>query len=372
VVADHPSDVDVYSTMVHYINPAFTDEIYTVSKNPLIPISAVNEKGEDVLLHISEVDGLFTPATNGVESPSLNDVLWNRLTLNLGDLSDAETIKLIINGMVDWGPADPYYDWIAKFDAAFAEGLVPNGTWLTPPPYIEVLDESGNWVRVPEDRQMPIPGDYVARPFVVDLTGIFLTNNYSIRINNFWNVTFDYIGVDTTPQANIVTQRIDPIADLYKVFTSPSHADGKFTRYGDVTELLHDCDDIFVIGMQGDEVSLHFPIDNLAPLEEGMERDFFFFVADWFKDTPDNWGYGFEFTVEPLPFQSMSGFPYTDAESYPYDEEHTNYLQEYNTRIIKAPVELQMASLSTWVSAVILVMAIVDLGVVVYFKKRNR
>jgi plasmid maintenance system killer protein len=371
VVADHPSNVDVYSTMVHYVNPAFTDEIYTVSTNPLTPISTVNEKGEDVLSCISENDGIFTPATNGVTSPSLFDPLWNRLTLNLGDLSDAPRIKLIINGMVDWGPARDYYDWIDRFDAAYAEGLVPNGTELTPPPYIEVLDEHGDWVPVPDDRQMPIPGDYVARPFVVDLTGIFLTNNYSIRINNFWNVTFDYIGVDITPQMEITTQRIDPIADLHQAFTGFSDVEGKFTRYGDVSELLLDDDDMFVIGKQGDEVSLHFLIDKIAPPEEGVERDFFFFVACWFKDTPDNWGYGFDFAIEPLPFRNMSGFPYTDAESYPYDAEHTIYLQEYNTRVIEAPVQLQMASLSTWMGAVILLIAIVDLGVVTYFRRPN-
>ncbi len=64
--------------------------------------------------------------------------------------------------------------WIDQFKAAAAEGLMPNGTQITPPPFIEVLDENGDWVRVPEDRQIPIPADYVARPFVVDLTGIFL------------------------------------------------------------------------------------------------------------------------------------------------------------------------------------------------------
>jgi hypothetical protein len=67
----------------------------------------------------------------------------------------------------------------------------------------------------------------------------------------------------------------------------------------------------------------------------------------------------------------MTGFPYTDAESYPYDGEHMAYLKEYNARVIAGPVQIRMASLSTWVSAVILVMAIVDLVVVVYFRKRG-
>jgi hypothetical protein len=35
----------------------------------------------------------------------------------------------------------------------------------------------------------------------------------------------------------------------------------------------------------------------------------------------------------------MSGFPYPDSESYPFDEAHLNYLREYNTRTIPAVSE---------------------------------
>jgi hypothetical protein len=66
-------------------------------------------------------------------------------------------------------------------------------------------------------------------------------------------------------------------------------------------------------------------------------RDYFFFVACWFKDPPGGWGYGFTFTVDPLPFMGMSGFPYTAAESYPYIAANLAYLKEYNTRVIPPP-----------------------------------
>ena len=377
LVVDHPADVDVYSTMVNYVNQAFPDDIYTVSKdNLLTPVSAINEKGEDVLSQISSLDGVFTPATNGVDSPSWDDININQLTLDLGDLSDAEDIQLVINGMVDWGPAGPYYEWIDGFKEAFAEGLVPAGTQINPPPYMEVMDASGNWVRVPDDRQLPTPADYVARSFAVDLTGLFPddVSEYKIRINNFWNVTFDYIAIDTTPQADITVQRIDGDATLTQAFATPSSSAGNFTRYGDVSELLVADDDMYVIGRQGDQVSLQFSVDGLAPLEEGMERDYFMFVACWFKDPPGNWGYGFDFTVDALPFRSMSGFPYPDTESYPYDDAHLQYLREYNTRVVTAQSQTLTlgSSLMTWVTAVIALIAVVDLGVLVYFKKRKQ
>jgi hypothetical protein len=379
IVVDHPVGTDVYSTMVNYVNQAFNGQIYTVSKNNLLtPISATNEKGENVLFQISQKDGIFTPGNNGLLSQSWDNITLNQLTLNLGNLSGAQQIKLVINGMIDWGSPENYYDWIDKIKAASAEGLVPNGTQIYPAPYMEIKDASGQWLRVPEDRQMPTPSDYAPRSFVVDLTGLFPTDvsEYQIRITNFFNVTFDYIGIDTTPQENITVQRINPTATLNPIEfgSTASTASGSFTRYGDVTQLLLAADDMFVIGMQGDQVSLQLPTANLSPLAEGMERDFFLFVACWFKDPPGNWGYGFEFTVDPLPFQGMSGFPYPNTESYPYDDAHVQYLQEYNTRVIKAPspsLTLE-SSLTTWATPVIVPLTVVDSDVLVYFKKRSR
>ena len=228
--------------------------------------------------------------------------------------------------------SDDYNTWI---DGFFAQP-VPNGTQITPPPYMEIKDASGNWVRVQESRQLPIPPDGVARTFVVDMTGLFPTDDYSLRISNFWNVTFDYIGIDTSPQRDVTITPIYPEANLYQAFPTNSNSEGNFTRYGNVTELVLNADDKFVIGRQGDEISLKFPDDIGAPAD-GMERDVFFFISLWFKDEYGNWGFGFGFNVDPLPFQNMSGFPYPPTESYPYDAEHLEYILNYNWRTITAP-----------------------------------
>ena len=372
VVVDHPSNVNVYSTLVEeYLDPAFMGKIYTVSKTPSPPVSAVNEKGENVLSKILSIDDVFTPGINGLQSQSWDNISWNQLTLDLGDLSSAEEIKLIVKGIVDWGESEYYNTWIDQFFDP--TNSVPPGTQITPPPYMEVKDANGNWVRVPEGRQFPIPPDLKARTFLVDLTGLFPTDDYRIRINNFWNVTFDYIAVDTTTQVEITTQEIYPQANLYKAFTTGSVASGNFTRYGDVTSLILDADDMFVIGKQGDEVSLVFT-DDLAPPEEGMERDCFLFVSLWFKDELGNWGYGFNFTVDPLPFQEMTGFPYPlDSESYPNDDAHLNYLQEYNTRVVTpySQPPPQESHFTTWAITVIMLLAVVNSGVLVYYRKRS-
>ena len=340
LVVDYPIGTDVYTTMTNYINKAFSDQIYTVNKTSILsPINATNEKGENVLSQILQPDGVFTPGSNGILSPSWDNLTLNQLTLDLGDLSSAQQIKLVIKGMVDWGPPEPYYDLINGFTDAAAQGLVPNGTQITPPPYMEVKDANGNWVRIPQDRQIPIPSDFTARTFVVDLTGLFPedVSDYQIRMTNFWNVTFDYIGIDTSTQENVTVQKISPTATLSQWWDTQSSSSGNFTRYGDVTPLLQNADDMFVIGRQGDQVSLEFPTANLTAPAEGMERDYFLFVACWFKDPTGQWGYGFNYTVDPLPFMAMSGFPYPSSETYPYDAAHIAYLTEYNTRVIPAP-----------------------------------
>jgi len=338
MVVDHPTGTDAYTSMTNYLNRGSTGQIYTVTSGPLASaVSATNEKGQNVLPQVLSKDGIYTPGICGTQSPAWNNVTLNKLTLNLGNLATASQIKLVLTGMVDWGLADDYYNWINMLQAAAAQGVLPNGTEIASAPYMEIMDASGRWIRAPQDRQIPLPSDYNSRTFTVDLTGLFPAGlgDYKVRFTNFWNVTYDYIGIDTTNQQSVTIQKLTPTtATLSQLWETDSSASGAFTRYGDVTELMQSADDMFVIGRQGDQVNMQFSTANLTAPESGIVRDYFFVVACWFKDPPGEWGYGFTFTVNPLPFISMSGFPYPSTESYPYDAAHIAYLQQYNTRII--------------------------------------
>jgi hypothetical protein len=337
VAVDHPVGANVYTTMTNYLNKGSAEQIYTTnSNNILTPIAATDGKGQNVLPDILKQDGIFTPGIYGDQSPSWNNITLNQLTVDLGNLSSAQQIKLLFTAIVDWGPYQSYYNWIDQFKTAAAQGLVPNGTVLTPDSYMEIKAANGTWSRVPQDRQIPIPSDSNPRTFAVDLTGLFPKgiNDYQIRINNFWNVTYDYIGIDTSTQQKITVQKISPIATLSQFCSTNSTSSGNFTRYGDVTALVQNSDDMFVIGRQGDQVELEFPTANISVPAPGMVRDYFLFVSCWFKDPPGEWGYGFNFTVNPMPFMNMSGYPYPLTESYPYDTAHLAYIKQYNTRLI--------------------------------------
>jgi hypothetical protein len=336
VVVDHPAGTDVYTTMSNYVNQGFNGEVYTVnSTQTKSPVSAINQYGQNVLPDILKADGVYTPGILGDQSSSWNNITQNQLTLDLGNLTGAQQIKLVVTGIVDWGPYQSYYNWIDQWQAAAAKGLVANGsTEIMPSPYMEIMAPNGTWIRAPQDRQIPIPSDSNPRTFVVDLTGLFPagTQDFKIRLTNFWNVTYDYIGVDTTTQQEITVQNIHPTATLSQFCSSNSTSSGNFTRYGDVTPLVAAADDMYVIGRQGDEVTLDFSTANLTAPAPGMVRDYFLFIACWFKDPSGQWGYGFTFTVAPMPYIAESGFPYTAPESYPADTAHQAYIAQYNTR----------------------------------------
>ena len=105
---------------------------------------------------------------------------------------------------------------------------------------------------------------------------------------------------------------------------------GLFTRYGDVTPLLHHADDMYVIFGPGDELSMRFNAAALPELSPAWVRDFIFYADGWVKDGDLNTK--FSETVTPLPFHAMSGYPYAADEHYPDTPEHQRFLHTYLTR----------------------------------------
>jgi hypothetical protein len=81
---------------------------------------------------------------------------------------------------------------------------------------------------------------------------------------------------------------------------------------------------------RGEELTLCFSADALAPVPTGCRRSFILKTDSFCKDMdlysayPD--------TVEPLPFHSQSNYPYGENENYPDDEKRREYRRRFNTR----------------------------------------
>jgi hypothetical protein len=318
LVVDHPANTEVYSTKSTFVyDLANQGAIYSLQNDYAPPVSAANGQGQNVLPLISKLDGAFTTA---------NRWSWNNLTLDLGNLANAKNINLVVAARTEWPSTSA--GGVNFLSYASKPGVMPS-----PPPTMQVMAANGSWVNVPEDREFPIPAT-TDQFFDVNLTGVFPTDNFLIRINYYQDIQFDYIGVSTSPQQDMNVYTLMPSsANLTQTYVPNSTSTGSFTRYGDVTTLLQSADDEFVVGRQGDSVSIQFPAD-LSPIPKGWVRDYFVVANCWFK------GNGLPyvpFTVDPLPFQTMTSFPYPSSETYPQDAQHHLYLKTYNTRIIGSP-----------------------------------
>ncbi len=82
---------------------------------------------------------------------------------------------------------------------------------------------------------------------------------------------------------------------------------GRLTRLGNVTELLHERDDRFVLCGPGDEIEIAFDAARLPPLREGFTRSFVLRTNGYCKDSSLFTATGA--AVEPLPFHGMESYP---------------------------------------------------------------
>ncbi len=333
LVVNHPQGTEIYTpTMTKFAEP-YPFKIYTI-REPILPISATDENGKDILPTISKVDRIYTEG---------KDFHWDPIIVDFGDLSNAEEIKMLYNAYIEWPLAPSIAARYMKEEYRVR---------------VEVINENGKWEDVSIEEPLGLP-QATPRTVVIDITDWFKTNDYRIRIHNYEKIRIDYIAVDTTENEEVVVTELSPVsADLHwKGVAKQFSPDGKrpylanyyttvdasgfepfrgnFTKYGDVLPLLTDADDKFVIMHAGDDISLIF---NEVLIPDEMERDYYLVSNAFYK---------LHFVrillneqvsrVEPLPFHGMSTYPYPENKSYPYDKEHEAYLRKYNTREFKLP-----------------------------------
>ncbi len=338
IAVAHPRDVEVYPNEGLTAPPPRFKLFTTHDAKP--PLSAVDDHGHDVLARIAHLDRQYPDDFQRHKIRGYADE--HTLTLQLNH--DARL--LLMTGWTD-------YAWSSDNLAAFQSGKSLSL------PAVQVKDKRGQWQTVIENVGIP-----VGRPqtVIADLTGKFLSDSREVRIVTNMRIYWDQILVDTS-SGNFPTRltRLAPaVADLRwrgfsreyspdgsqpmtydyeKIsFTSPWKVmTGRYTREGDVRELLQSTDDMFVISRPGDELALSFAADKLPPLPAGWTRTFLLYADGFSKEmdinsaSPDQ--------VGPLPFHGMSKYPYSWPEHYPLTPARQKYLQTYNTRVVTSPLQ---------------------------------
>ena len=334
LAVDHASAFDVYPNEYFASNPPYPTFKVIASRNARPPAGAWDEDGHNVLpallAHHYFGDFDLLPF-KGFTKP-------HSLELDLGEPYRGGPLRLLMHGEIEYFTATGMY-------AADQAGIQATA------PYVEAMDAKGKWVRVIDDMGFPAG---LPRTTVADLSGKLPPGTQHIRISTNLQIYWDNILIDRTPQD--VNVRLTPVslrsADLHfhgyprQIEDQPpgnvkyvyedvsstgpyARQAGTYTRYGDVRALLTDFDDHLVVFGSGEEVALEFDPASLPALPRGWVRDYFFLANGYEKDMDFYAAEGN--TVDPLPFRAMQSYPYP-GKSFPLDDEHLNYLLEYNTR----------------------------------------
>jgi hypothetical protein len=337
VAVDHPAGTSVY-TNEKFVGPPFPEfRLYGVNQEHS-PVRASDGEGRDVLDRLLKIDQAYPDAFQRDFSGRAET---HSLTMDFPSLSDRNDVVLFLHGWVDWADGSTFI------------GASQSAKHSLFGPYLQARDREGKWVTVIEDMGMPAGKP---KTIAVDLTGKFLSDSREIRIVTNMCVYWDraFAAVDTAnPRVTLTEnspaqaalrfrgfsdvtvhpQRRQPEQFHYarvKPISLWNPTKGLYTRFGPVGDLLGQSDDRMVIMGSGDELALEFSAVNLPALPDGWRRDFLLYFDGWAKDADANTAFGQ--TVEPLPFQAMSQYPYPAAERYPNGGLHREYLQEYNTR----------------------------------------
>jgi len=338
LVVDHPTDTRVYPNERLMPAQPFPGYRLFVTKDSRTPISATDDHGNDVLSLIRDVDRQYPG--NFKLLPFKGYAEEHSLILDLGDLSAARRIILLMNAWID------YADSTSNLAASQADvRLVP--------PYLQVVDERGEWVTALESMGFPAG---LPKTMTVDLTGKFRnTRDYRVKITTNMRIYWDQILVDTyAGNDRIRTATLDASSAVlgwggYPREFSPDGKEprlydygvrdqsapwkthtGAYTRFGDVSELVRAKDNLSVVMRHGDEITLDFDAGALEPSPAGWARSFLVYAVGFGKDMDINSAY--PDTVEPLPFHGMSGYPYRVP--FPGGRAWMEYNRKYNTRIV--------------------------------------
>lgn len=346
LAVDHPDSVDVFVDE-RFVPPGPVSlRLFHISRRAL-PRSAVDERGNDVLAALREVDDVFvsnlTPTKyQGVVEP-------HDLIMDLGENAGARDSYLFLRG------------WIYPTDASINVALGQQSAIRPVTPSVEVRDARGRWQTIHPGIGFPSGKD---KTIIIDLAGKFPTADHHVRIRTNMQIYWDQAFVARTlpTSASKVTTLAPQSAELrHRGFSRMYRKGGRygpywfdyddvtdtlpwrpitgaFTRFGDVLPLLRNPDDMYVVMAPGDAMSVEFDASSARTLPQGWRRDFLLYTDGWIKDSDLNTAHGT--TVGPLPFHGAKSYPYGPTDRYPTDSLRQRYLREYNTRVVTARARL--------------------------------
>ena len=343
-VVDHPEEVEVASSL--RVVPGEPTPERVLGSRGLRPVAtAWDAAGRDVTKRVARRDEVYADGWRRSRYQGVATEPWT-FTFDLGEAPES-AIRLHLDG------------WIFPTDARLNLAIGQRREIELVMPRLEVETEAG-WR--PLIAHLGFPAGKT-KTMVID-TPPLPAGARKLRIVSTQWLSWDrlaWVPADTgvADEAPRIQAHLDPdVADLrFRGFSRPHRLapnaphgfdydvvtarspwlpfPGRYTRFGDVRELLAEVDDRSVILAAGDEIALSFDATGLPPVAAGWRRTLFLESHGWDKDADRNTGEGLQ--VGPLPYRAMRGYPYTTGDAFPDGELYREYREEWLTRIVEQP-----------------------------------
>ncbi|MEX2639548.1 MAG: FG-GAP-like repeat-containing protein [Balneolales bacterium] len=306
IAVDHPAETEIFIDERFAIPSPDLDTRLTGKPQPVAGVW--DDQGNDVAEVVREIDGQYL--SSFVKTRYQGLVGDHYIEVDLGEAPPHEgPLWLLASGWVK--PTD------SSINLALSQGEHQPPAGIR----VEVPDGKGSWKTVHADMGFPAGKE---KTIMLDLTDTFPDgNDRRVRLGTTTEIYWDAIrwarGLDDSGFSERVLKpgkmdlvyrgysewnradSVSPKLPDYGVIsgTVPRWRDlvGHYTRFGDVSPLLEQIDDRYVIMNAGDELRLHF-MEADSPAE-GMTRSFVFVSDGWVKD--GDYNTSFSKTVLPLP-----------------------------------------------------------------------
>lgn len=343
LAVDYPQDHYLFPN--EYLNPPdFPEFKLHLSASAKPPLQVIDHHGQDVADLVRNVDYRYPHNFNRLDYTGFADEQGIELILEK-DILHAQHLRLFLTG------------WFYYFDSTSLMSVAQQPEVQLVWPQIQVR-RNGQWeflkkIGIPPGKEKTV---------VVELGGQIPVDADGLRLWTNVELYWDRILVDTdAPPAPAIAQTRELIASNSRLrfhgfselirpagdFPLPDRFDyhqvnyhslwnplqGRYTRYGEVNELIQQIDSKMAVFSAGDELALTFNARSLPPLKAGYQRDYLLYLNGYVKD-------GDRYTahagaVDPMPFADLPAYPFTDEQraGAGIDEaDYQRYLQEFQSR----------------------------------------
>lgn len=306
-VIDHPPTTAVFpDERFVFSGPQPTQKLLAFQSQHR-PTKATDHTGADVTERVTKRD---RKAVNGFKVRSwLGYAEDHSLTLEFGQLPKDDRWHLVLAGWTEYPYPESMY-------AATRAGV------SLQPPVLEQFDpKSEKWVTVcdlgfpaglPRVMTRELPAAPTGKLRIRTNMQVFWDEIYLAPAEDGTAVTLDVKRADIAHRGfmkEVLPDGRPPVAydDSQTDPLVATRWKGKLTKLGDVTELLTEFDDRFVLCGPGDEVTVRFDATKLPELKPGWTRSFVLKSKGYCKDTSTTTTTGGR--VGPLPFRGMPNYP---------------------------------------------------------------